>query len=202
MFNSTLVGQRFPDFTSAAVMGDGSINSTFNLAEIINNKFAVLFFYPLDFTFVCPTELLAFNQSWQSFQDKNAELIAISVDSEFSHLAWRNTSVKQGGIGPVKYPMVSDLSHEICQLYGVEHPVKKVAYRATCIIDNAGIIRHQSINDLPIGREPSEYLRLLDAIIHHDTHGEVCPAGWQKGKPAMETNQASVAAYLEEMMAD
>lgn len=200
MFNSTLVGQAFPDFTAAAVMGNGSINERFNLAEKIQNKYAVLFFYPLDFTFVCPTELLAFDQHWELFKEKNTELIAVSVDSEFSHLAWKNTAIKKGGIGAVKYPLVSDLSHDICQAYGVEHQEKKVAYRATCIIDNKGIIRHQSTNDLPIGRDPKEYLRLIDAIQHHESHGEVCPAGWNKGERAIEASQESVSAYLEDAM--
>mgnify|MGYP001422750113 CR=1 FL=1 len=200
MFNCTLVGQAFPDFTAAAVLGDGTIVDSFKLSDRIRGKYAVLFFYPLDFTFVCPTELVAFDEYKQEFDKKNVELIGISIDSEHTHAAWRNTPLNKGGVGSLSYPLVADISHEICQSYGVEHQEKRVAYRATCIIDHQGIIRHQSVNDLPIGRDPMEYLRLIDAIQHHEQYGEVCPAGWNKGKKAIEATQESVSAYLEQFI--
>lgn len=192
---AVLVGKQAPDFTAIAVMGDNSINESFNLSEQIKGKYAVLFFYPLDFTFVCPSELLAFDHRLAEFKARNVEVIAISIDSHFTHLAWKNTSVNQGGIGQVKYPMVADIKHEICQGYDVEHAIG-VAFRGSFLIDKSGVVRHQVINDLPLGRNVDEMLRMVDALQFTEEHGEVCPAGWKKGDEGMKASTAGVAEYL------
>ena len=193
---SVLVGRPAPDFTAAAVMGDGEIVGDFNLSNFIKDKYAVLFFYPLDFTFVCPSELLAFDHRLAAFKEKNVEVIGISIDSQFTHNAWRNTAVDKGGIGPVGYPLVADVSHEICRSYGVEHPAAGVAFRGSFLVDKAGNVRHQVVNDLPLGRNIDEMLRMVDALQFHEQHGEVCPAGWQDGETGMTATPAGVADYL------
>lgn len=193
-----LIGQPAPDFTAAAVLGDGSLEPQFNLHAQIKTRHAILFFYPLDFTFVCPSELLALHHRIAAFAQRKAEVIAVSIDSEFTHLAWRNTPVDRGGIGPVAYPMVADPSHRILKAYGVQALSGDVALRATFLIDSDGIVRHQSINDLPLGRNVDECLRLLDALQFHEQHGDVCPAGWQQGAPGMHASPQGVASYLKE----
>ncbi len=195
---SVLVGRPAPDFTAAAVLGTGEIVDAFTLSETIKGKKAVVFFYPLDFTFVCPSELIAFDKRYAEFQKRGVEVIGVSIDSQFSHNAWRNTPVNQGGIGPVKYTLVADVKHEICQAYDVEHPADGVAFRGSFLIDAEGMVRHQVINDLPLGRNVDEMLRMVDALNFHEEHGEVCPAGWQEGSKGMDASPDGVAKYLAE----
>ncbi len=193
---SVLVGRKAPDFTAAAVKGNGEIVEDFNLAETIKGKKAVLFFYPLDFTFVCPSELIAFDKRFEEFQKRGVEVIGVSIDSQFSHNAWRNTPVNDGGIGQVKYTLVADVKHEVCQAYDVEHPEAGVAFRGSFLIDEEGMVRHQVVNDLPLGRNIDEMLRMVDALAFHEEHGEVCPAGWTEGKSGMDASPEGVAKYL------
>ncbi|NRA70148.1 MAG: peroxiredoxin C [Gammaproteobacteria bacterium] len=194
---SVLVGRQAPDFTAAAVLGNGEIVDSFNLNEAIKGKTAVIFFYPLDFTFVCPSELLAFDHRMAEFDKRNTVVIGVSIDSQFSHNAWRNMPVNDGGIGPVKYTLVADVKHEICQAYDVEHAAG-VALRGSFLIDENGVVRHQVVNDLPLGRNVDEMLRMVDALQFHEEHGEVCPAGWKQGDKAMTASPEGVASYLSE----
>lgn len=195
---SVLVGRPAPDFTAAAVLGNGEIVDEYTLSENIKGKPAVVFFYPLDFTFVCPSELIAFDHRYEEFQKRGVEVIGVSIDSQFSHNAWRNTSVEDGGIGQVKYALVADVKHEICQAYDVEHPDAGVAFRGSFLIDKEGLVRHQVVNDLPLGRNIDEMLRMVDALNFHEEHGEVCPAGWEEGKKGMDASPEGVAAFLSE----
>lgn len=192
---AVLVGKQAPDFTAIAVMGDNTINENFNLSAQIKDKYGVIFFYPLDFTFVCPSELLAFDHRLKEFQDRNVEVIGVSIDSHFTHLAWKNTAVNNGGIGQVKYPLVADLNHSIMKAYDVEHDLG-IAFRGTFLIDKAGVVRHQVVNDLPLGRNMDELLRVIDALQFTEVHGEVCPAGWKKGDEGMKASPEGVAEYL------
>lgn len=193
---SILVGRKAPDFICSAVLSNGEIVSKFKLSEAINGKYSLIFFYPLDFTFVCPSELIALNKRMQQFKERNIEVIAVSIDSQFTHLAWRNTPINQGGIGKVEYTMAADVNHRICQAYGIEHPDAGVAFRAAFVIDKNGIVRSQFVNDLPIGRDIDEILRVFDAVQYNEAHGEVCPAGWKKGAQAMTATPDGVATYL------
>ena len=194
---AVLVGKPAPDFTAPAVMGNGDINESFNLAAATKGKKAVVFFYPLDFTFVCPSELLAFDNRIGEFEKRDVEIIGVSIDSHWTHNAWRNTSVDKGGIGPVKYTLVADMKHEICQAYDVESD-GGVAFRGSFLIDEDGVVRHQVVNDLPLGRNIDEMLRMIDALTFHQKHGEVCPAGWTEGESGMKANPEGVAAYLSD----
>lgn len=191
-----LVGREAPDFTVPAVLGDGSIVEDFNLKSTLQGKYGVIFFYPLDFTFVCPSELIAFDHRLAEFEQRNVQVIGISIDSHYTHNAWRNTPVNQGGIGPVKYPLVADMTHNICKAYDVETPNGAVAYRGSFLIDRSGIVRHQVVNDLPLGRNIDEMLRMIDALQFTEQHGEVCPAGWKKGDTGMVASTSGVASYL------
>ncbi|HKJ76085.1 MAG TPA: peroxiredoxin [Gammaproteobacteria bacterium] len=191
-----LVGRKAPDFTAPAVLANNSIDENFSLSTAMKDKYAVLFFWPLDFTFVCPSEILAFNNRVAEFKKRNVEVIGISIDSQFTHFAWRNTPANQGGIGEVDFPMVADVKHEICRAYDVEHPEAGVAFRGTFLIDRAGIVRHQVVNDLPLGRNIDETVRMVDALQFHEEHGEVCPAGWQQGEEGMKADAEGVADYL------
>ncbi len=191
-----LVGREAPDFTANAVLGNGEIVAAFNLKNHIKGKYAVVFFYPLDFTFVCPSELIAFDHRLEEFKKRNVEVIGVSIDSHYTHNAWRNTAIKDGGIGAVKYPLVADINHAICQAYDVEHPEAGVAFRASFLIDTAGNVRHQVVNDLPLGRNIDEMLRMVDALQFTEEHGEVCPAGWNQGDKGMTATPDGVAAYL------
>lgn len=192
---SVLVNRMAPDFKSAAVMGDGSINENFKLSDLRGKKYVVLFFYPLDFTFVCPSEIIAHDHRLKAFEERGVQVLGVSVDSQFSHFAWRNTPVDKGGIGPVKFPLVADVNHEITRAYGVEHQ-DGVAFRASFLIDKNGVVQHQVVNNLPLGREVDEILRLIDALQYTEQHGEVCPAGWKKGDEAMKPTSEGVAKYL------
>ena len=193
---SHLIGKQAPDFTAAAVLANGEIVSHFNLAETIKNKYALVFFYPLDFTFVCPSELIALDKRIPEFTARNTVVMGVSIDSQFTHSAWRKTPVNEGGIGPVHYPLIADVNHRICQAYGVEHETAHVALRGAFLIDDEGHVRVQIINDLPIGRNIDELIRLVDAIQFHKKHGEVCPAGWNKGDSAIKPTAEGIANYL------
>lgn len=195
---SVLVGRKAPDFTVAAVMGTGEIVDKFNLHEHLKGKYGLVFFYPLDFTFVCPSELIALDHRMEEFKSRNVEVVAVSIDSHFTHNAYRNTPVEKGGIGPVRYTMAADMTHSICQAYGVEHPVAGIAFRGAFIIDTNGMVRSQIVNDLPIGRNVDELLRTIDAVQFFEEKGEVCPAGWVKGNAGMKASPQGVAAYLAE----
>ena len=192
---SVLVGKHAPDFTAAAVMADGSINEGFSLSDY-KGKYVVLFFYPLDFTFVCPSELIAFDHRIKEFESRGVQVMGCSIDSQFTHAAWRNTPVNEGGIGSVAYPLVADVKHEICQAYDVEFADAGVAFRGSFLIDKDGVVRHQVVNDLPLGRNVDEMLRMIDALQFHEEHGEVCPAGWNKGDKGMVADADGVASYL------
>jgi len=198
---SVLVGKRAPDFTAAAVMGNNEVNDKFNLHTFLQGKIGVLFFYPLDFTFVCPSEIIAFNHRLKEFKDLGAEVIGVSVDSHFSHIAWKNTPVEKGGIGQVQYPLVADLTKNIARDYDVLIN-EAVALRGTFLIDQEGIVRHQVVNDLPLGRNIDEAIRMVDALKFFQAHGEVCPAGWNKGKKGMKPNAEGVAKYLADNSKD
>jgi peroxiredoxin (alkyl hydroperoxide reductase subunit C) len=189
----TLVTKEAPDFTAQAVMPDNSF-AELKLSSY-RGKYVVLFFYPLDFTFVCPSEIIAFDAVLAKFQKKNAEVIGVSVDSHFTHLAWKNTPRDQGGIGPIRYPLVSDLDKNIARKYGVLLDAG-IALRGLFLIDKGGVVRHALINDLPLGRSVDEALRLLDALQFVEQHGEVCPANWREGDEAMKPTADGVAAYL------
>lgn len=193
---SVLVGRAAPDFTAAAVLGDGTIVNDFKLSTAIKGKYGVVFFYPLDFTFVCPSEIISMDHRIEELKKRGVEVIGVSIDSHYTHNAWRNTAVDHGGIGPVKFPLVADLTHFIVQSYGVEHPTAGVAFRASFLIDKKGIVRHQVVNDLPLGRNMDELVRMVDALEFHEAHGEVCPAGWKKGDQGMKATPTGVASYL------
>lgn len=192
-----LVGKQAPDFTTAAVLGNGEIVEDFNFANATKDKYAVVFFYPLDFTFVCPSELIAFDHRLEEFKKRNVEVIGVSIDSHFTHNAWRNTAINDGGIGQVGYTLVADLTHQICKDYDVESE-GGVAFRGSFLIDTAGMVRHQVVNDLPLGRNVDEMIRMVDALQFHEQHGEVCPAGWKQGDKGMDATPNGVAAYLAE----
>ena len=193
-----LVTRQAPDFTSSAVLGNGEIVDNFNFKKHVEGKAAVLFFYPLDFTFVCPSELIAFDHRYEEFKKRGVEVVGVSIDSQFTHNAWRNTPTENGGIGAVKYALAADVKHEIAKAYGIEHPEEGVALRASFLIDKNGVVRHQIVNDLPLGRNIDEMLRMVDALQFHEEHGEVCPAQWEKGKEGMKDSPEGVAKYLKQ----
>jgi len=190
-----LVTNKAPDFTAAAVLADGTIDEEFNLYKNFGEKGTVLFFYPLDFTFVCPSEIIAFSHRIEEFKSRGINVIGVSVDSQFSHFAWRETPVEKGGIGRVKYPLVADLSKQISKDYDVLLDAG-VALRGSFLIDTDGTVRHAVINDLPLGRNIDEMLRMVDAMLFTNEHGEVCPAGWSKGDEGMKPDADGVAEYL------
>lgn len=194
---SVLVGKQAPDFTAAAVMANNEVNETFTLSNHLKGKIGILFFYPLDFTFVCPSEIIAFNNRLKEFKDRGVEVIGVSVDSHFSHIAWKNTEINDGGIGQVQYPLVADLTKQIARDYDVLTN-DSVAFRGTFLIDQEGVVRHQVVNDLPLGRSIDEALRMVDSLKFHQEHGEVCPAGWNKGDKGMKADAKGVADYLSQ----
>lgn len=193
---AVLVGRQAPDFTVPAVLANGEIVDNFNFSEVTKDKYALVFFYPLDFTFVCPSELIALDHAMEEFKSRNVEVIGVSIDSHFTHNAWRNTPVDKGGIGQVKYALAADMSHTIARSYGVEHPEAGVALRGAFIIDREGVVRSQIVNDLPLGRNMSEIIRIIDALQFTEQHGEVCPANWKKGEKGMTASPKGVAEYL------
>lgn len=190
-----LITKEAPDFKAQTVMADNSI-SDLTLSSY-KGKHVVLFFYPLDFTFVCPSEILAFNRAVDEFKKRNCEIIGVSVDSQFTHLAWKNTPVEQGGIGNINFPLVADLNKSISQSYGVLLSDEGVSLRGLFLIDKEGIIRHAVVNDLPLGRNVDEALRMVDALQFFEAHGDVCPANWKPGEEAMKPTPEGVADYLQ-----
>lgn len=192
---SVLVGKQAPDFTVPAVLADGQIVDSFSFSAATRGKYAVVFFYPLDFTFVCPSELIAFDHRIDEFKSRGVEVIGVSIDSHFTHNAWRNTPVNEGGIGAVRYTLAADITHSICKDYDVES-AGGVAFRGSFLIDKNGLVRHQVVNDLPLGRNVDEMIRMIDALQFHEQHGEVCPAGWNKGDAGMNASPSGVADYL------
>lgn len=194
---SVLVGKAAPDFTAAAVMPDNSITEEFTFSDYVKGNYGLLFFYPLDFTFVCPSEILAFNNRIDRFEELNTKVVAVSVDSQHTHYAWRNTPTDKGGLGPVKFPLVADITKQIARDYDVLTG-NAVALRGTFLIDRDGTVRHQIVNDLPLGRNVDEAIRMVEALQFHEEHGEVCPAGWQKGEKGMKPTAEGVAEYLAE----
>ena len=190
-----LVTKKAPDFTATAVLADGQIVEDFNLYENIGEKGAVLFFWPLDFTFVCPSEIIAFSKRVDDFAERGIQVIGCSIDSQFSHFAWRETAVEAGGIGRVKFPMVADLNKQIAKDYDVLLN-ESVALRGSFLIDADGTVRHATINDLPLGRNIDEMIRMVDTMLFTNEHGEVCPAGWAKGDEGMKASTEGVAEYL------
>jgi peroxiredoxin (alkyl hydroperoxide reductase subunit C) len=205
----TLVGKKAPSFKANAVINGNDIVSDFSLDQFVGEKFVLFFFYPLDFTFVCPTEILAFQEKLAEFEKRDVAVVGCSVDSQFSHWAWLNTEKRNGGIKGVKFPLVADLSKTIAENYGVlagEYEVNDegqssfvgapVAYRGLFLIDKKGVVRHQLVNDLPLGRSVDEAIRMVDALVHFEEFGEVCPANWKPGEEAMTASAEGVASYL------
>jgi len=190
----TLVTKEAPDFTANAVMPDNTIKEDFSLSAL-RGKHVVLFFYPLDFTFVCPTEIIAFNRKLDEFKKRCVEVVGVSIDSQFSHFAWKNTKPEDGGIGDIQFPLVADLSKNIARNYGILFG-EEVALRGLFLIDKEGIVRHCVINDLPLGRSVDEALRMVDALQFFEENGEVCPANWHKGEDGMAPSADGVADYL------
>lgn len=194
---SVTIQKAAPDFEAEAVQGTEF--TTVKLSAL-RGKYVVLFFYPLDFTFVCPTEIIAFDQKLEEFKKRGAEVIGVSIDSKFSHLAWQKTSRDQGGLGGVRYPLVADVTKSIARNYGVlveDGDDAGVALRGTFVIDKKGVVRHSTINDLPLGRNIDEYTRLIDAIEFNEKHGEVCPANWQAGQDGMKADPEGSKAYFQ-----
>ena len=192
------VGSMAYDFTCSAVSASGEIVDQFNLFKEIEGRHALLFFYPLDFTFVCPTEMIALNKRMETFAKLNTKVITVSVDSQFTPLRWRQTDINDGGIGPVQYTMAADVSHEICKAYGVEHAKEAVAYRASIIIDKNKTVRIKHVNDLPVGRNIDELVRSVQALQYVEKHGQVCQAGWQEGADGFQANQKGISEFLTE----
>lgn len=191
---SSIVTSKAPDFKAKTIMPDNTI-AEMSLDDLRGGKYAILFFYPLDFTFVCPSEILAFDKKLDEFKKRNCQVIGCSVDSHYTHLAWKNTPVEKGGIGNIQYPLVSDLSKQIAEDYKVLFG-NEVALRGLFLIDKDGITRHAVINDLPLGRNIDEAIRILDALQFHEKNGEVCPANWRDGEAGMEATPEGVAKYL------
>jgi peroxiredoxin (alkyl hydroperoxide reductase subunit C) len=190
-----LVTNKAPDFTAVAVLGDNQIVEDFNLYKNFGKNGAVVFFYPMDFTFVCPSEIIAFDHRLDEFKNRGINVIGVSVDSQFSHFAWKSTDVKNGGIGNVRYPLVADITKQIARDFDVLLN-NSVALRGSFLIDKDGTVRHAVINDLPLGRNIDEMLRMVDTMLFTNEHGEVCPAGWHKGDSGMKANTKGVAEYL------
>ncbi|MGL1902292.1 MAG: peroxiredoxin [Fibrobacterales bacterium] len=193
---SVLVGKPAPDFTAAAVLNGNEIVDAFTLSTEIKDSYAVVFFYPLDFTFVCPTEMHAFQEKLSAFEERGVKIIAVSVDSQFSHFNWLTTPKSKGGIEGVTYPIVADLNKTITRDYDVEVEGAGIAYRGAFVIDKNGVVRSQVVNDLPLGRNIDELIRLIDALQFTEEHGEVCPANWEKGDKSMKATQDGLTEYF------
>jgi peroxiredoxin (alkyl hydroperoxide reductase subunit C) len=206
---AVLVGKKSPSFSAKAVINGGEIVDNFSLDQYLGKKYVLFYFYPADFTFVCPTELLAFQYKIEEFEKRNVAVVGCSTDSEFSHWKWLQTDKREGGIRGVKYPLVADLAKTISENFDVlagtydyneagqaTFSGTPQAYRGLFLIDKQGIVRHQLVNDMPIGRSVEEALRVIDALQFHEENGEVCPADWQKGDKGLRTTQDSIASYL------
>ena len=192
---TVFIGKTAPDFTAKAVMQDNSINEKFNLKEYLNGEKGIIFFYPLNFTFVCPSEIIAFDNRVGKFINRNTKIVAVSVDSPNSHLAWKEMPYNKGGIEKVQFPLVSDLNKDISTAYNVLHD-DGIALRGTFLIDENFVVRHYVVNDLPLGRNVDEVLRMIDSLDFHQKHGEVCPAGWKKGQKGMDATSEGVSSYI------
>ncbi|XBC37821.1 MAG: peroxiredoxin C [Buchnera aphidicola (Meitanaphis elongallis)] len=192
-----LITQQAPDFTASAILYNDNIIDNFNFKNYTVGKTTVLFFWPMDFTFVCPSEIIAFDKSLPEFTKRNTEIVGVSIDSIYVHHAWRQTDPTKGGIGPIKYIIVSDIKREIQKLYKVEHPTLGVALRASFLIDKQGIIRHQVINDLPFGRNISDIIRMIDSLNFYEKYGEVCPANWTPGKCGIKATPTGAKQYFK-----
>ncbi|WP_343153017.1 peroxiredoxin C [Buchnera aphidicola] len=197
-----LVSLPAPNFIAPAILKNDEIIENFNFQNYVSGKITVLFFWPMDFTFVCPSEIIAFNNLYDSFKKRKVELIGVSIDSVFVHNAWRKTPVNEGGIGNIKFIMVSDVKQEIQKSYGIVHPTLGVALRASFLIDKKFCVRHQVVNDLPLGRNVKEMIRTIDALQFHEINGEVCPANWKKGKSAMTPSPDGVRNYFQNHLED
>lgn len=198
---SVLVGKQAIDFTSSVVMPDNSIDDNFNFNKYIKGKIAVLFFWPADFSFVCPSEIIAFNNKMSYFESKKVALVGCSIDSQYVHYAWKETPADKGGIGSIRFPMVADVNGEIAKQYDILSD-SKFAYRATFLIDQNGKVVHQVVNDLPLGRNIDEVIRMIDALLFTQQYGEVCPANWKKGEEGMKPTTEGVAEYLSKHAVD
>ncbi|AJC49052.1 peroxiredoxin [Allofrancisella guangzhouensis] len=196
-----LVGKKAPVFNAPAVLGNGEIVDNYDFANAIQGKYAVVVFYPLDFTFVCPSELIALDKRTAKLKQLGVEVVSVSIDSHFTHNAWRNTPINEGGIGPVSYTMVADINQKIVKDYDVQAE-GGMAFRGTFLIDKKGVVRHQVVNDLPLGRNMDEVIRMVEALQFHEQHGEVCPAGWNKGDQGMKASPKGVAEYLADHVED
>jgi peroxiredoxin (alkyl hydroperoxide reductase subunit C) len=201
---SILVGKKAPNFTTQAVHADGTITGEFKLSDAIEGKYAVVFFYPLDFTFVCPSEILAMGSRTAKLNELGCEVVGVSVDSHFTHNAWRNTEVSDGGIGAVPFTLAADMTRKISKKYGIlskggnSYYPAGVSMRATFVIDQKGYVRHQVVNDEPLGRNMDEVVRIVEALQFFENNGQVCPAGWNKGDAGMTNTPEGVASYLAE----
>lgn len=194
---TVLVNKQAPDFTAPTVLPNNEIVEEWSFLQETKGQYRVLFFWPLDFTFVCPSEIVAFDNRLAEFEKRNTAVVGCSIDSHFTHLAWKSTGVNQGGIGQVQFPMVADLSKSIARDYDVLVD-ESIALRGTFLIDRDGVVQHQLINNLPLGRNVDEAIRMVDALQFHESHGEVCPAGWQSGQEGMKESPDGVAEYLAE----
>ena len=190
-----LVGRAAPDFTAQAVMPNNEIDAAFNLKKYLGGSYGLVFFWPLDFTFVCPSEIIAHDHRLPAFEERKVKVVGVSIDSQFTHLAWKSTPVEKGGLGNVRFPLVADITKGIARSYGVLIN-EAVALRGTFVIDRQGVVRSQIVNDLPLGRNVDEAIRVIDALQFHEEHGEVCPAGWTKGQSGMTASPDGVAKYL------
>ncbi|MBN4080991.1 peroxiredoxin [Caldithrix abyssi] len=201
---SVLVGRQAPDFTTQAVLADNSIVDDYNFTNARNGKYAVVFFYPMDFTFVCPSELIAMDHRMDKLTELGVEVVGISFDSHHTHYAWKNTEINKGGVGQLTYTLAADMDHSIARAYGIlsdggdSYYPAGVAMRATFVIDQNGIVRHQMVNDEPLGRNMDEVVRMLEALQFFEENGQVCAAGWQKGDAGIVNTSKGVAAYLSE----
>ena len=195
MMNQTLVGLKAPKISSAAVMPDGGIINQYDFFEQTAGQYRLVFFYPLDFTFVCPTELLALDKRMEQFKALNVAVAAVSIDSVHTHFRWRQTPISEGGIGALSYPLMADINHQLCQAYGVQS-VGGMAFRGSFLIDQQGTVKAQWVHDLPLGRNIDEFIRVAEALQQHEKFGEVCPAGWQKGQSSMVESHDGVKSYL------
>jgi peroxiredoxin (alkyl hydroperoxide reductase subunit C) len=191
---TTLVSRPAPDFSATAVMGDNSFQEDFSLSGL-RGRNVILFFYPLDFTFVCPSEIIAFDKALPEFEARGCQVVGVSVDSPFTHLAWKRTPIEKGGIGPIRYPLVSDLKKTIADSYGILHE-DGVALRGLFLIDKEGIVKHALVNDMALGRSIPEALRMVDALRFHEARGEVCPANWSESEEGMTASAEGVSGYL------
>ena len=205
---AVLVGRKAPHFSETAVVNGKDIVDGFSLDQYLGNKYVILFFYPKDFTFVCPSEIIAMDHRAAKLRELGCEIVGISIDSHFTHNAWRNTPVNEGGIGQLSYTLAADMDHSIAQAYGIQsdggdsYYPPGVAMRATFVIDQKGFVRHQVVNDEPLGRNMDEVVRIVEALQFFEQNGQVCPAGWQKGDAGMTNTPSGVASYLAENASD